>query len=51
VEFLALLSWVVPVFALIFVIASLWQILRALGDISAELVQIRQALQERNAHR
>jgi hypothetical protein len=39
------LSWAIPFFAVIFVIASLWQILRALGEITTQLIQIREALE------
>ncbi len=40
-----LLGWLIPLAAAVFVLASLWQILRALGQMSAELTSIREVLE------
>ena len=47
--FFLVLAWGVPVGAIIFVVAALWQVLRALGAINAELIQIRQVLEDERA--
>ena len=39
------LAWAVPLGAAVFVVAALWQILRAMGEITVELARIREALE------
>lgn len=43
--FFLILAWAAPIGVIIFVIAALSQIVRALGDINAELTHIRRLLE------
>jgi hypothetical protein len=45
-EFLLLfVAWIIPLAVVVFVVSALWQIVKALGQITTELAKIREGLE------
>lgn len=40
-----LVAWVIPLGAIVFALTALWQILRGMGQITTELIRIREVLE------